>query len=375
METRRTAPLTTRFLTWTAIWLGIALFFAGQNVLRRVLREQELDLLVTVGFEVLYWVPWLLLTPALLYAARSWPLEGATWRRNVWPHLAAAVAISVVQVLIADALQYGTGLVVWDRTPEQLADWRRSMWVGAPILMLTAFWKYWVFMGFYYAIHYHRRYRDRELHAARLQAQLSAAQLQALKMQLHPHFLFNTLNAVAMLNFTDVDAANHVLAKLAALLRDTVERSSADEVTLVDEVEFLNRYLDIERIRFSDRLTAEFPIDDDVLDALVPSLLLQPLVENAMRHGIGKDSRAGRLEVRGRRRDGRLVLEVADDGPGLPPGWNADRDGGVGLRNVAARLAQRYGAAHRLEFLTGLNDRGLTVRITIPYRPPGELAS
>ena len=372
MDSPGTTRPTVRLATWAAIWLGIALFFAGQNVLRRVVRDQELDLLVTVGFEILYWVPWLLLTPFLLWAARRYPLEGATWRRNIWPHLGAAVAVSVVQVVISDALQYGVGLAAWDRTPEQLADWRGSMWTGAPILMLTAFWKYWVFAGVYYAIHYHRRYRDRELHAALLEAQLSAAQLQALKMQLHPHFLFNTLNAVAMLNFTDVDAANQVLAKLAALLRDTLDRSSADEVTLAAEVEFLNRYLDIERIRFSDRLVAEFPIDDDALDALVPSLLLQPLVENAMRHGIGKDSRAGRVEIRGRRVNGRLVVEVADDGPGLPRGWDAETDSGVGLRNVAQRLAQRYGPAHQLTFLPGLGDRGLTVRIAIPFRATGD---
>jgi LytS/YehU family sensor histidine kinase len=232
-------------------------------------------------------------------------------------------------------------------------------------------------MGLYYAFDYHRRFRDRELVAAQLETQLTTAHLQALRMQLHPHFLFNALHSAAMLTMIDPEGAHRVLVQLSALLRTTLDRSAAAEVPLAEEIDFVDRYLAIEQIRFQDRLRVEIQADDDALSATVPNLILQPLVENAVRHGIARRTGARCLTIRGHRQNGSLVLEVEDDGPGLPGGWTIGRPqagGGVGLTNVRARLERMYGADGRLELLApagedGKPRQGVLARVTIPYRP------
>ena len=194
-------------------------------------------------------------------------------------------------------------------------------------------------------------------------------------MQLHPHFLFNALHSAAMLTMMDPEAAHRVLVQLSALLRSTLDRSAAAEVPLSEEIDFVDRYLAIEQIRFQDRLQVEIDADDDALSGIVPNLILQPLVENAVRHGIARRSDAGCLTIRGARQNGSLVLEVQDDGPGLPDGWTAERPatgGGVGLTNVRSRLERMYGEQGRLELLTpagedGHPGRGVLARVTIPY--------
>jgi LytS/YehU family sensor histidine kinase len=191
--------------------------------------------------------------------------------------------------------------------------------------------------------------------------------LQALKMQLHPHFLFNTLHAVSMLNFTDVDASNRMLVQLSDLLRITLENSGTQEVRLRNELDFLRRYLDIEQTRFHDRLSVEIEADPRLLDAYVPNLILQPLVENAIRHGVGKLARPGHVRVRALRNGNDLILEVRDDGTGLPDSWDLERDGGIGLSNTRARLAQLYGGRQTLE-LSGLATGGVLARILMPLR-------
>jgi LytS/YehU family sensor histidine kinase len=231
-------------------------------------------------------------------------------------------------------------------------------------------------MGLYYAFAYHRRFREREIVAAQLEAQLATAHLQALRMQLNPHFLFNALHSAAMLTMMDPDAAHRVLVQLSALLRTTLDRSSSAEVPLAEEIDFLDRYLAIEQIRFQDRLQVDIRADDDALDGAVPNLILQPLVENAVRHGIARRSDARHLTIRGACANGSLVLEVEDDGPGLPGGWTLtppDGSGGVGLTNVRSRLERMYGAQGRLELLTptgedGQPGHGVLARVTIPYR-------
>jgi LytS/YehU family sensor histidine kinase len=222
---------------------------------------------------------------------------------------------------------------------------------------------YWVILGVGQGFLYYRKYRDRELHASRLEAQLSQAQLQVLKMQLHPHFLFNTLNAISALVHEDADLAERMIARLGELLRSTLEAADRQEVPLRQEVEFIRPYLEIERARMGDRLKVELDIDPAALDAHVPNLLLQPLVENAIRHGIAPRAEPGRIEVRARREEGRLRLEVCDDGPGLAAGPRE----GVGLTNTRARLRQLYGEEHCFEMSNGAG-RGLTVRVTIPFR-------
>jgi two-component system LytT family sensor kinase len=364
---------------WAGIWGAACLIFVSQNALRYIMRDQPVDWFNALWLEALYWVPWLALTPVLLWAARSKPLGSAAPRSHIAWHLAIMVALSFVQVPAADALQYFAGVHHAATPPAggpvQVIDlFRRSF----PALVITAWWKYWVFMGLYYAFDYHRRFREREVAAAHLETQLATAHLQALRMQLHPHFLFNALHSAAMLTMMDPEAAHRVLVQLSALLRTTLDRSAAPEVPLSEEIDFMDHYLAIEQIRFQDRLRVDIHADDDALSAVVPNLILQPLVENAVRHGIARRTDARCLTIRAARENGSLVLEVEDDGPGLPPGWTlTPPDGsGVGLTNVRSRLERTYGEQARLELLTPADEAGrprpgVLARVTIPYRTGG----
>ena len=364
-------------LKWVGIWSIACLIFVSQNALRFIMRDQPVDWFNALWVEALYWVPWLALTPVLLWTARHKPLGTGAPRSHVLWHIGVMIGFSFVQVPASDALQYYAGLAHGlfpgpDAGVRALDMFRRTF----PVLAITAWWKYCVFMGLYYAFGYHRRFREREVAAAHLETQLATAQLQALRMQLHPHFLFNALHSAAMLTMIDPEGAHRVLVQLSALLRTTLDRSTAAEVPLSEELDFVDRYLAIERIRFQDRLVVEIEADDDATSAVVPNLILQPLVENAVRHGIARRSDARRLTIRGARRGDMLVLEVQDDGPGLPGGWataRSDAGGGVGLTNIRSRLDRMYGERGRLELLAptdsaGRPTPGVLARVTIPYR-------
>ena len=229
---------------------------------------------------------------------------------------------------------------------------------------------YWVILGVGSLREYYRKYRDRELRNAQLEAQLTQAQLQALKMQLHPHFLFNTLNTISSLMHKNVQDADRVLARLGDLLRASLRNSGVHEVPLREELEFLRRYLEIEQMRFGDRLKVHIRVDPDLLDLKVPSFILQPLVENSIRYAVGSRNSGGLIEITGGRQNERLSLSVRDDGPGLSLEQAAAGSEGVGLQNTRARLQQLYGDRH--EFVLRNNPRqGVHVSIVIPVHDSG----
>jgi len=206
--------------------------------------------------------------------------------------------------------------------------------------------------------------RSREL--ARLQAELSQAQLDALRSQLHPHFLFNALHTIAaIVREHDERQAVELIERLGDVLRHVLRTSSELEAPLASEVGFLQKYLEIEQARFGDRLAVSFAIDDDAAAALVPQLIVQPLVENALRHGLAPRAEPGRLSIAARRTGDALQIEVADDGLGLRDGW--DTDDGVGIPNVRARLARMYGPAGRLALASPARG-GVIATLTLPYR-------
>jgi LytS/YehU family sensor histidine kinase len=223
---------------------------------------------------------------------------------------------------------------------------------------------YWVLVGATHALHYYERFRERELRATQLEAELAQSQLQRLKMQLQPHFLFNALNAISTLIETDPEAADRMLSQLASLLRESLRADAPHEVSLREELSFLDRYLEIEKTRFADRLRVSFAVDPDILDARVPSLLLQPLVENAIRHGVSRRADGGRVDVRAWRENGSLRLEVRDDGPGLPEA--AFESSGIGLANTRARLERLHGADYRFE-LANLPEGGALASVRFPF--------
>jgi LytS/YehU family sensor histidine kinase len=247
-----------------------------------------------------------------------------------------------------------TALVAMPRRALSLVEFHASLLTYAVLAGLTQ------------GIDHYRRSRDQEIAASRLEAQLATARLDLLRMQLKPHFLFNALHDISELIHEDVERAERMVDDLCELLRLSLRYAGEPEVPLSEEVGFLRRYLDLEQMRFQDRLETRVDVDPDALDARVPYLILQPLVENAVRHGVAPRLERGRIEVRGRADGAALVLEVYDDGAGVGPQVEREREG-IGLRNTRERLRESYGAAHRFE-MTDLAGGGLCVRLELPLR-------
>jgi two-component system LytT family sensor kinase len=222
---------------------------------------------------------------------------------------------------------------------------------------------YWLILVVLVALDYQRELKDRELRAIQLQGRLTAARLDALRMQLNPHFLFNALNSISSLMYVDADAADTMIRKLGELLKLSLDQRRGDEISLREELDFLQHYLDIERLRFAQRLRVRFDVEPEALAAMVPTFVLQPLVENALRHAIAPRPEGGTVEISVRRDDGWLRIVVADDGPGLPEGRLAE---GVGLSNTRERLNQLYSLADALR-LTAPEEGGLRVDVTVPF--------
>jgi two-component system, LytTR family, sensor kinase len=224
---------------------------------------------------------------------------------------------------------------------------------------------YWIVVFGHLGWHYYQRYREREVQTAQLQRQLTEARLDALRMQLNPHFLFNTLHAISALIHDNPDAADRIVARLSELLRLSLDQTKPQEVPLHEEMGFLDRYLEIEQTRFSDRLRVEKKIEPDTGNALVPYLILQPLVENAIRHGIEPREEAGRLSIQARRNNGTLELRVSDNGAGLEAKGGPIQEG-IGLSNTRSRLRHLYGTNCRLELNNAVGG-GLEALIELPF--------
>lgn len=300
---------------------------------------------------------WALFTPAILVLTARFPFRRGSWVRALFVHLAAGAVFATLGVAV------NVQVAAWLR-PEE------SMMFGR-YFAATFHWNvqwYWMVVGIAYAIDYYRRYRDRELRASRLETQLAHAQVQALKMQLQPHFLFNTLHAVSELVHENPDAADRMITRLGDLLRISIDAASTQQISLEQELEFLSAYLEIERMRFGDRLAVQMDISPDTLDARVPNLLLQPLVENAIRHGTAARAAPGKIEVRAKRNNGVLQIVVRDNGQGLPPGGSTRE--GVGLRNTRVRLEQLYGTEHYFG-LRNSPEGGAVATVVIPFHPAG----
>ncbi|HEX8146731.1 MAG TPA: histidine kinase, partial [Pyrinomonadaceae bacterium] len=227
---------------------------------------------------------------------------------------------------------------------------------------------YWLVLIAINAIDYYHSFLIAEVKASELRVQLAQAQLRALKMQLHPHFLFNTLNSISALLHRDAEAADQMVARLGDFLRLTLENSGDQEVTLEQEIAFLRCYLEIEIIRH-DRLSVETDIEPQTLAALVPNLILQPLVENAIRHGVSPCESPGTISISAYRAGRMLHVEVSDDGPGLQSGWRIEESGGIGLGNTVERLRRLYGPDHRFELRNVVGaGSGVTASVVIPFR-------
>ncbi|HVE56489.1 MAG TPA: histidine kinase [Pyrinomonadaceae bacterium] len=349
------------FLGWTLF----GVFFALQSYVNAAYVGQPLFFPGALISWLICGYDWALLTPAVIYLAQKFPLARGSLQRNVPLHLFASVVAAFLHLSIFIAVQQ-----TFFRNPQN----HDSFWQAFQRLSVVEFHvdllTYWILVGIWHLREINRRYLERERETARLaietsqlETRLAEARLNALKMQLHPHFLFNTLNSISVLMRDDALTANKMLVKLSELLRAALKSESSQEISLEDELEFLRAYLEIEQMRFQDRLTVDFQIENETLDAQIPNLILQPLLENAIRHGIAPRAERGKILIESRRENGFLRLAVSDNGAGLQSSAN---ENGIGLKNTRERLEKLYGEQQKFEIISGASG-GFEVRIKIPY--------
>jgi sensor histidine kinase YesM len=345
-------------LIW-GVWTIVALFFTTQVYVMGISEKQP----IRYGRQFLIQTSacyfWAVATPLVLWLSRRYCIQRHNWLRRSAFHFVASIVVAsallalhnISVLILLGSTSYITPFHVFSVVYFNLDHWMLFYWV---ILLIS------------HAFSYYNSYRKGELKASQLRTQLVQSQLEALKMQVHPHFLFNTLHSISALLSKDTEGARKMITRLGDFLRLTLENSGSMEVTLQQEIEFLNGYLEIERIRFQDRLTTDIHVDPEVLDVRVPNLILQPIVENAMRHAIG-NSTSGRVEVTAAARNGAVRIEVKDNGPGIDAErlLESRRGNGVGLANTQARLAGLYGTAARFE-MRNIPTGGLVVALEIP---------
>lgn len=365
-EMSSNAPKSRFVLLVVAGWIFYALFFGVQSYISGRYSGREVWLVGSMVGWFICALIWMAATPIALKIAQRFPFERGRLRVSIPVHLIAGVIFSVTTLGI-----YSLVSLKLSRIPVSFFEtWGNFLVTEFHFFLLV----YFALIGLYQVYNYYSRFRAQEsramqleVTAAQLETQLANAQLDALKMQIHPHFLFNTLNSISVLMQDDPRAANEMLLRLSELLRTTLKSEATQVVPLRQELDFLRDYLAIEQTRFQDRLTVRFDVDDDALDASVPNLILQPLVENAIRHGIAHRADAGLVEIHARRNNGFVDLSVLDNGNGASTSSNSS---GIGLRNSRARLEKLYGDEYKFEVING--DGGFRVNIQIPYTEDGE---
>lgn len=374
--------LLAQWLLLPLLWVGVIFVSVAQN---QATRDTEFE--VALFFAVLEWGPWVLLSPFVVWIARRIQIDGRNWLRTVPIHALAAIAVAWITVELGD-LALSSGLVTQPERggPSRGAETSRPQGTeergtsrrgpddrgpqrGPPrfIRARISIPIYCVLVAGVHAIIYHRRSLERERRALTAEARLVEARLIALQSQLNPHFLFNTLNAISGLVYTDQRAADEMICGLSGLLRRVLEISEQKEIRLKDEVEFIDRYLDIQLIRFSDRLKVSREMPEELAGALVPTLILQPLVENALVHGIGTQATGGSVTIQAKRSGHHLILTVSDqanqsDGTRKQPGKE-----GTGLGNTRARLEALYGDEAQFRLEPGAQG-GTSAVIELPLR-------
>jgi two-component sensor histidine kinase len=344
----------------TAFWLFIALASALEMSL---LQSTHIGQALTVALVRL--VPWIFLTPVVVWVSSVYTLERSTWKRSLWVHLAVcALSLGIVGVF---AYLSPPSPPLSRHDPAELSRVNREPRETAFVVLRRITYQlpvFWGLVGVAHALRFYERSKAREQREAELEARLAQARLQALRMQLNPHFLFNTLNSIASL-VHEQPQAEEMLEALSDLLRLTLSASEQQEVTLREELHFLDRYLLIEQTRFGDRLRVEKQIDVSALESFVPILILQPLVENAVKHGIESRIAPGVIRIQAERAGTTLFLAVSDNGKGVPrDSWPKER---VGLGNTRARLHELYGKAGSLELRPGKTG-GFQAEVRLPWR-------
>jgi signal transduction histidine kinase len=316
-----------------------------------------------VILNLVYWYVPASFSPIVFRLGHRFRVDGPHWIRALGVHAFAAICFSIVHL----ACMMSTRLLLWESANKlPTVPWalfvQRLYLTNLDFTLMT----YTTVLGLSYALHYSRESQARAVKEAQLETRLVEAKLRTLQAELQPHFLFNTLHAISSLVHTNPDGADRMISRLSDLLRLTFDRSGASRVSLQEELEFLQKYLEIEQTRFQDRLTVRFDVDPDTLDAEVPRLILQPLVENAIKHGVSPKPGAGLVQISTRRQGQKLWIEISDNGVGLSAGARARLRSGVGLSNTRDRLEVLYGADHRIQFSD--ETKGLAVSLEIPFK-------
>jgi len=347
-----------------AIWSAGALFEASQSVFIMHAEGRHNPWPPLFGTELVSWLPWALATPLVIRLVRRYPIVRGIRLRTACVHLAAFAAISVISECWSTVLQ--TTFNPWGnrKWPTFLDTWTVSLIYQ----ILTFVIVYALIVTVTFLIDARESVARQAAEAARLNEQLSKAQLAALRRQIEPHFMYNALNSIAGLVRDHLnDAAVSMIVGLSEFLRRSAEDSHRAQVALQEEVEYLQRYLDIQKVRFGERLRVDVEIPAELRGALVPNLLLQPLVENAIKHGISKRIAGGTVRIVGSRAGSHLCLSIYNDGPGPPPDVEAVQ-AGVGLRNLRTRLQILHGGESALR-LKAAPPGGVEVVVTLPFRP------
>jgi signal transduction histidine kinase len=346
------------------IIVGVALLLgavaAGQDVMSMP-GEDRYTFSHALIMETPYWLFWAALVPAVVLVARRVVVTRRTALVMIPLHVLIGLGLGLLHYTITLLFMGLIGHANWSLAGHMFGT---HLVMGLRYRLPTHLGGYVIVLGVVLGLEYYRKYRERELAASQLTAQLSQARLQALRMQLNPHFLFNAMNSIAMLvRKGENSRAVQMLAGLSDLLRHVLEDTRTEEVPLHEELQFIERYLEIERVRFQDRLRVKIDVAEETLAAMLPNLLLQPLVENALRHGLARKVNPGTIEITGRKLSDRLILQVRDDGPGLS---DTARSAGVGLANTHKRLEQSYGPEFSFELRNGARG-GAVATVSLPF--------
>jgi len=337
-----------------ALWTLLALLFTPDTYLANVPTDPSFTLwrALVANFGLFY--VWALLTPPILWLSRHFPVGRRRLLRNLSVHFVMGFVFAFAHLVM---LRYANSFLLNRGISNRMAlsIWFLFINVGAFNVAV-----YWGTLAVSQAVIYFRKYQEREY-------RLAQAQLQTLSAQLQPHFLFNTLNAIAELVYSHPEIADRTLAQLSDLLRLSLAGGRNHEVSLKEELDFLKKYTEIQQTLLQERLRVRFEVEPETLDASVPNMILQPLIENSIRHGIAPKSCGGQIDVRAERRDGMLHLQVQDDGAGISAGGKGIFNGGIGLANTRARLECLYHDTQRFE-AGNAPGGGFEVSITIPFR-------
>jgi len=346
-------------------WTLVSVIFAAVSYAAAIgENNKEFGFVSALRLNLVQFYLWAILSPLLFRFSRHFPIEFRPLNlRNLLLHFPALISFAGIHQAIHLAVLWSITPRLRRQFPALIDCYRAYFGFGFYIDLIIAS----LIVIAVHALLYYQNFRASELAQSSLKTQLVQAQLRALKMQLHPHFLFNTLHSISSLVLEDPTKANSMIARLGDFLRLTLENSDQQLVSLKEETEFLRCYLEIEQVRFGDRLTLEFELEPQTLSAQVPHLILQPVVENAIQHAIAPRATRGHINIEAKRLNSLLRLEVRDNGPGITLNGDLLRTEGVGLSNVRARLHQIYGSNFRFELMNA-RDGGLAIVMEIPFQ-------